>query len=56
MKRLADLNTSIETWRGLERRSAEVLEFIELSEAEDDAGLAQDLEREVAALAAKLDR
>jgi peptide chain release factor 2 len=56
MKRLADLNASIETWRGLERRAAEARELIDLAEAEGDAGLAQDLEREVTALAAQLDR
>ncbi len=56
MKRLADLNASVETWRGLERRAAEARELIDLAEAEGDAGLAQDLEREVTALAAQLDR
>ena len=31
MKRLADLNLRVETWRGLERRSAEARELIELA-------------------------
>ncbi|OGO51630.1 MAG: peptide chain release factor 2 [Chloroflexi bacterium RBG_16_68_14] len=56
MKRLADLNARIETWRGLERRSAELRELIDLAAAEEDAELAQDLEREVGALAARLDQ
>jgi len=34
MKRLADLNAKIETWRGLERRGAELRGFIDLAEAE----------------------
>ena len=37
MKRLADVNARIETWRGLERRAAEARELVELAEAEDDA-------------------
>ncbi len=56
MKRLAELNARVETWRGLERRSAEMRELIDLAEAEKDAEFAQDLEREVVALAAQLDR
>ncbi len=56
MKRLADLNATIDTWRGLERRAAEAGELIEMAEAEKDPALAQDLEREMAALTAQLDR
>ncbi len=56
MKRLADLNASIETWRGLERRASELRELVGLAEAEDEASLTADLEREVAALAEQLDR
>ena len=55
MKRLADLTASVETWRGLERRSAELRELVYLAAAESDASLAQDLEGEVATLAAQLD-
>ena len=56
MKRLADLNSRVETWRGLERRSADVRELVELASAEEDAALAQDLERDVDALAKQLDQ
>ncbi len=56
MKRLADLTESIETWRGLEQRSAEIREFIDLAEAEGDDALGQDLEREIDQLAATLER
>ena len=56
MKRLADLNSRVETWRGLERRSADVRELVDLAAAEEDAALAQDLERDVDALAKQLDQ
>jgi peptide chain release factor 2 len=55
MKRLADLNLRVETWRGLERRSAEARELIELAEAEGDERLAEDVAREVETLASELD-
>ena len=56
MKRLSDLKARVDTWRGLERRSAELLDLVELAEAEPDAALAEDLESDVKALAAQLDR
>jgi peptide chain release factor 2 len=56
MKRLADLNLRVETWRGLERRSAEARELIELAESESDERLAEDVTREFEALASELDR
>jgi peptide chain release factor 2 len=56
MKRLAELNATVETWRGLERRTADLRDLIDLAEAEEDTTLAGDLEREAAALAARLDR
>jgi len=55
MKRLADVNATIETWRGLQQRSAELRELAGLADAESDAALAQDLDRETAALEAQLD-
>ncbi len=56
MKRLAERKATIETWRGLERQAAEANELLELAEAEDDATLAQDIEREIGALTARLDQ
>jgi peptide chain release factor 2 len=56
MRRLAEFNATIETWRGLERRAGEIGEFIDLAEAEGDTSLAQDLEGEVSSLAARLDK
>ncbi len=56
MKRLADLTSTIDTWRGLERRAGELTELVELAEAEEGEGaLVSDLEREAAELAARLD-
>jgi peptide chain release factor 2 len=56
MKRLAELNARVETWRGLERRASELGELVELAQAESEgAGIAEDLEREVAELAAQLE-
>ena len=56
MKRLADVNATIETWRGLQQRSAELRELAGLADAESDAALAQDLDRETAALETQLDQ
>ena len=56
MKRLAEVNATVETWRGLERRTADLRELVELAEAEEDTTLTGDLERDTAALAARLDR
>ena len=56
MKQLADLNSRVETWRGLERRSADVRELVELAAGEDDAELGQDLERDVDAIAKQLEQ
>ena len=56
MRRLAEVNTTIETWRGLEQQAGDLRELIELAQAEDDASLGQDLERDVASLAERLDQ
>ncbi len=56
MKRLADVTARIATWRGLERRAAEAKELVELAEAESDATLAEEVTREVDALATELDK
>ena len=56
MKQLAERKATIDTWRGLERRAAEANELLELAEAEDDATLTQDLEREIGALTARFDQ
>ena len=56
MKHLAELNATVETWRGLERRTSDLRELIDLAEAEKDTTLTGDLEREASALATRLDR
>ena len=48
MKRLADLNSTIERWRGLERSASDLRELVDLAE-DDDTALAEDLERTGAA-------
>ena len=55
MKRLADLNSTIETWRGLEQRTADLSELLDLADDDDDA-LTKDLERDASAVASQLDR
>ncbi len=59
MKRLADTNTTIDTWRGLEQRANDALGLVELAAAEDDdaavGAVAADLESEVAALREQLE-
>ncbi len=56
MKSLADLKARIGAWRGLQRRSEEARELLELAEEEDDTRLLQDVTHEVAAITAELDR
>jgi peptide chain release factor 2 len=55
MRRLAELRSRVDTWRGLERRSAELAELVALAQAEGEPALAEDLERDVEVLAAQLD-
>jgi peptide chain release factor 2 len=55
MKRLSSMRTRIETWRGIEKQVADLLDLIALAEAESDAAIAADIERESGALASRLD-
>jgi peptide chain release factor 2 len=50
------LRTELDTWRDLERRSADLLATVELLEEADDPELAAELDRESAALASDLKR
>ena len=56
MRRLAEVTGRVATWRGLEHRAGEAKELVELAEAEGDATLAEEVAREVDALAAELDK
>ena len=56
MRRLAELNSTSETWRDLERRSSDLVELIDMADAEDESGLNEDLDREIQEIAVQLDR
>jgi peptide chain release factor 2 len=55
MRRLAQLNESIATWRGLERRTAEAAEMQELAESEGDEEISTHVVEEAAAIEQQLD-
>ena len=55
MKRAASMRLSIETWRGIERQVADLLDLIELAEGEADAAVGADIERDASELESKLD-
>jgi peptide chain release factor 2 len=55
MRRLASLNDTVGTWRGLERRVAEAQELFELAEAEADEEMLAHVAEEAAAIEKQLD-
>jgi peptide chain release factor 2 len=55
MKRLSAMRTRIETWRGIEKQVADLLDLVDLAESESDAAIASDIERDADALASRLD-
>jgi peptide chain release factor 2 len=55
MRRLAQLNESITTWRGLERRAAEATEMQELADSEGDEEISTHVAEEAAAIEQQLD-
>jgi peptide chain release factor 2 len=55
MRRLAQINDSISTWRGFEKRAQEAIEMAELAEAEPDEEISVHVEEEAAALERDLD-
>jgi peptide chain release factor 2 len=55
MKGLASLRARGDTWRGIEKQVADLLDLVDLAEAEPDAGIAADIERDVDAISARLD-
>ena len=55
MKRASAMRTSAETWRGMEKQIAELLDLIDLAEAESDAAIAADIDRDTGALQTRID-
>jgi peptide chain release factor 2 len=54
MRRLSQINDTITTWRGLERRVAEAAELLELAEAESDEEMLAHVAEEAESIAARL--
>ncbi len=54
MRRLADVRSRITTWRGLEGKVNDLLEFVDLAEAESDEATAADIARDADAIELEL--
>jgi peptide chain release factor 2 len=55
MRRLSSIRARVATWRGLEAKVADLVELIDLAEAESDEATAADIEHEADAIAAHVD-
>ena len=55
MRRLAAVRARVATWRGLETKVADLLELVDLAEAESDEATAADIGRELDALDTQVD-
>jgi peptide chain release factor 2 len=56
MRRLAQVNETVTTWRGLEKRIADTLELAELADAEPDEEISAHVVEEIEAITAEFDR
>lgn len=56
MQRLSDLRTEVELWDELEARVTDLMDLLELAEAADDQGIADEIAGEVDEIEAQLDR
>jgi peptide chain release factor 2 len=56
MQEIASLRERVETWRGLERRAHDQVEFLELALDEDDDSLAEHATEDMAALEGELEK
>lgn len=56
MQRLSDLKTEVELWDELEARVTDLMDLLELAEAADDQGIADEIAGEVDEIEAQLDR
>ena len=54
MKRLAYVRGRVETWRGFETKVRDLLDLVDLAEAEEDIAVAGDVERETAELEGRI--
>ncbi|GIW06713.1 MAG: peptide chain release factor 2 [Dehalococcoidia bacterium] len=54
MRQASELRDTIETWRGVEREAADLIELIELAAAEDDSATAAEVAKAADALAERL--
>ena len=55
MKRASAMRNSAETWRGIEKQIAELLDLVDLAEAESDAAITGDIGRDTGALETRID-
>jgi peptide chain release factor 2 len=55
MKRAASLRSNVETWRGIEKQVADLLDLIDLAEGEADSEVAADIDRDTEALERRLE-
>ena len=56
MRRLAQVNDTVTTWRGLEKRIGDTLELAELADAEPDEEISAHVVEEIEAIEAEFDR
>ncbi len=56
MRRIAELRDTVSEWRGLERDAGQLAELLDLADSEDDRAVQDEVARDAAALAARLDR
>src|SRR5688572_5957050 len=56
MRRLAQVNDTVTTWRGLEKRIADTVELAELADAEPDEEISAHVVEEIEAIEAEFDR
>jgi peptide chain release factor 2 len=55
MKRASSMRNSAETWRGIEKQVADLLDLVDLAEGEADAAIAADIDRDTGALETRID-
>ncbi len=55
MKRASSMRNSAETWRGIEKQVADLLDLLDLAEGESDAAIAADIDRDTSALETRID-